>query len=71
VRRLEVGQAFPLRFQQVQPGFLGANRDGLAEGPYTRVGNMSAIASGSHTVIAYIGATLEISRVLSQEKRKE
>jgi hypothetical protein len=32
---------------------------------------MSAIVSGSHTVIAYIGATLEISRVLSQEKRKE
>jgi hypothetical protein len=31
---------------------------------------MPAIASGIHCVIAYIGATLEISRVLSQETAK-
>jgi hypothetical protein len=31
---------------------------------------MPAIASGIHSVIAYIGATLEISRVLSQETAK-
>jgi hypothetical protein len=31
---------------------------------------MPAIASGIHCVTAYIGATLEISRVLSQESAK-
>jgi hypothetical protein len=67
VRRFEIGQAFPLRFQQVQPGLPGANRNGLTQSPCSRVGDLPAMASGIHGVIAYIGATLEISRVLSKK----
>ena len=58
VRRLEIGHAFPLRFQQVEPGFLGANRNRLAEGPYSRMGDLPAIASGIHFVLLALSARL-------------